>query len=55
MASPTQFWFALIVIGIFVLGIVFGPAIALEGALVYAALLIAGVVFVRAALARRAA
>lgn len=54
MASRTQFWSALIVVGVFALGILYGPATALEGALLYLGLLGAGVVLARIVLARRA-
>lgn len=53
MASRTQFWSALIVLGIFVLGVLYGPATAAEGAVLYLGLLVSGIVVLRVVLARR--
>lgn len=53
MATRTQFWFAVILLGVVSLGLCFNIATAVEGFFLYAALLGAGILFVRAVMARR--
>lgn len=52
MAEITQFWFAAIILGMFILGVLWGPATALEGAVIYLGLLVTGIFLTKLA-ARR--
>lgn len=54
MKQRTQFWLALIILGIFALAVLFGPDTAALGALLWAGLTGAGIFVVRAALRRMA-
>jgi hypothetical protein len=53
MANCTQFFLALIIMGVFVLAVFWGAATAFEGAVLYMVLLVAGILFVRGMMARR--
>jgi hypothetical protein len=53
MAQRTQFALALALVGLVVLAVLWDAATAVEGALLYAALLTAGILLVRASVRKR--
>ena len=53
-SARAPFWLALTILGVFALGVLFGPSTAAIGAVLYAGLLASGIAFVRLALRRRA-
>lgn len=52
MTQRTQFWFSILLLGVFTLAALFGAETAAVGAFVYAGLLGAGIFFVKVALRR---
>ena len=53
-SGRAPFWLTLILLGVFTLGVFFGPSTAAPGAVLYAGLLASGIVFVRIVLRGRA-